>query len=513
MSFDTKQPIDTTDTVQFNYFPTTFYKNQYQNTIESSGFIKIPYTSRSNEANIAVLGSGYVTTNLYIVQPIHLIENISYDAELIIEHRSLTNYNDPVYTCFLLQHSSWQLPTSIDNLIEGVEDTVLDLNSYISSQKTIVFRNQMLKTSLIIIFTRPIKIHTALSNLKPGLPFILPYVNEYSIFHTNSILGEVVVEGFDTNTSDLDILNELDDYDMNKLDVPDVNKNLNNSEETEFDYGSIQKSSGGNNVSVAGYCQPIDETDPTIAETANVVLPLNNQFTSTNAAYSTIRTMLNFFGFFVLVIAAIFVTPVAHRIMIVELVLDNDNFTAQRKLNRANAADVYTGALLFGFAIAFINYGIINNKPFATILGFYVFIFFMASTIVLQYERMFSPASYLKQFQTKGVLPSFENMEMDWGFFTDNVSMLFFNKTMVTNPDPATKEKEPMKPSYTFQFGFLIMLGVYFGLYFLLKKLHITGKGGKFFLTSIYFYMLLFSIYLVALFNHYRYVNSKLNKM
>jgi hypothetical protein len=222
--------------------------------------------------------------------------------------------------------------------------------------------------------------------------------------------------------------------------------------------------------------------------------------------------MLNFFGFFVLVIAAIFVTPVAHRILIVELVLDNDGFSAQRKLNRANAADIYTGALLFGFAVAFINYGIINNTPLATILGFYVFVFFMASVIVLQYQRIFSPANYLKQFQTRGVLPSFENAEMDWSFFTDNISMLFFKKTMEPNPDPVTKDKQPLKPKYTFQFGFLIMLIVYFGMYYLFKKMKFTKQGGKFFLTSVYFYILLFSIYLVALFNHYQYVYSRLNK-
>ena len=148
MSFDTAQEIDPSDTVQFNYYPTTFYKNQYQNTIKTSGYIRIPYTSKPNEANIAVLGSGYVTTNLWITQPIHVIDQMSYDAELVIEHKSLTNYNDPLYTCFLLKHSSWQSVTEIDQLIEGVEDTVLEMNTYITSSSAIVFRNQVLKPAL-----------------------------------------------------------------------------------------------------------------------------------------------------------------------------------------------------------------------------------------------------------------------------------------------------------------------------------------------------------------------------
>jgi hypothetical protein len=198
--------------------------------------------------------------------------------------------------------------------------------------------------------------------------------------------------------------------------------------------------------------------------------------------------------------------------MIVELIHDNEDFSAQRKLNRSNAADVYTGALLFGFAIAFINYGIINNKPLATIIGFYIFVFFMASVIVLQYQRIFDPATYLNQFTTKGVTPSFDNVEMDWGLFSDNIFNLFFKTTMEKNPDPATASQKPLIPIYHFQLGWVGVVFINSAIYFLMKMLHFGGSGGSFFYTSIHFYGFLFAIYLMALIGHYRYKMSKMNQ-
>jgi len=509
MSFNTTKTIENIDSVQYNYFPTTFYKTQYQNTIKNSGYIKIPFTSKPNEPNIAIFGSGYVTTALYIVKPTHLINNSHYNAELIIEHRSLTNYNEPLYTCFLLKSLIAQEPTQIDNLINGIDDTILDLNDFITKQKTIIFKNKLLKSALVIIFTEPIIINTVFpyGTLESGLNFLEPYENTYSILHAEPILGNKdnknnkIIEGLtgDSTTEVSGLFKGL----------PEITNTTNTTEPSNNIPVGI--ASRGDSVSIAGYCQPIDETDPSILQTAGIVVPLNSEISSNKAADTTIKTLLNFCGFFVLIIAAIFITPIAHRILIVELVLDNEEFSAQRKLNRVNAADVYTGSILFGFSIAFINYGIINNQSLATILGFYSFIFLTASILILQYNRIVNPDTYLSQFKTKGIIPNYENMEMDWGLFTDNITSLFFIKKLVPNTDPFTKDKEPMIYEKETTFTFIIFMIIYSGLYQLLNKMKITGKGGNFFLTSIYFYIFLFTIYLVALVNHYRYVHKKLN--
>lgn len=508
MSFDTTQKLESIDTVQYNYHPTTFYKTQYQDTIKNSGYIKIPYPSKSNQPNIAIFGKGYVTTALYIVKPTHLIKNTYYNAELIIEHRSLTNYNEPLYTCFLLKSLNTQPLTTIDKIIESKDDTVLDLNSMMGSQTTIHFENNMLKSAHIIIFTKPIFINTVFEGgLKPGV-LLSPYVDEYSILNAEPILGNKgkIIEGMDNAMPDVSSMSPT------MPDMKSMSNNAENTEDTTRPSNSLPEGSipSDPSVSIAGYCQPIDETDPTIAKTAGIVIPINSEISNNKAADTTIKTLLNFVGFFVLILAAAFISPVAHRILIVELILDNEDFTAQRKLNRTNAADVYTSTLLFAFSIAFINYGIINNTSMATIIGFYVFIFTMASIMILQYNRIFSPATYLSQFKTSGVLPSFENVEMDWGFFMDNISNLFFTKTMIPNEDPFTKDKSPMVPSYNFNLSFIVFMVFYSGMIYLLKRWGVTKTGGKFFLTSIYFYLFLFAIYLVSLFNHFRYINEKL---
>ena len=504
MSFDTTQKLESIDTVQYNYYPTTFYKTQYQDTLKNSGYIKIPYTSKSNEPNIAIFGSGYVTTALYIVEPTHLIKNAYYNAELIVEHRSLTNYNQPLYTCFLLKSLNDQLPTAIDSLIEGNQDTLLDLNSMMESQKTIVFDNNLLKSALVIIFTKPIIINTVFNGgLKSGV-MLSPYTDEYSILKAEPILGNKEMGNKEMGNKDK-IIEGMNNDKTNMMiqGRPRTTTRPSNSiPEGEF--------SNGPPVSIAGYCQPIDETDPDIAQTAGIVIPINSEISKNKAADTTIKTLLNFVGFFVLIIAAAFISPIAHRILIVELILDNEDFSAQRKLNRTNAADIYTSTLLFAFAIAFINYGIINNKSMATIMGFYTFIFIITSILILQYQRIFSPDTYLSQFKTNGVLPSFENAEMDWGFFMDNISNLFYTKTMVPNEDPVTKTVKPMVASYKFSFTFILLSFIYSGIIYLLKKYKITNTGGKFFLTSIYFYIFLFAIYLIALLNHFRYINEKL---
>jgi hypothetical protein len=493
MSFDLTQSIDTTDTVQYNYPPTMFYKSSLQATPEKAGFLKTPFTAKSNQPNIAIYDSGFITTSLYIGSPIHSIEYVSYDAELIIEHRSLTNYSVPLYTCFLLK--SGGVYTDIDALIEG-RDVEFNLNPLLRSQKTIVFDDSHAK---VIVFTIPISISSAIK-WKKGLS-LSPYVGEYSIFRAKPILGEPLIEGLvDSGLPDLPI------NDPSRM--PDLNSALGGTaSQTNADLAGMKPNLGAQNqnVSIAGYCTPIDETDPSIQQTAGIVVPLDSKLTSNNAANSSIKTLLNFFSFFVMVVSAVFIAPVAHRVLIVELVLDNTQFSPQRKLNRTYAADIYTGAVLFGFAIAFINYGIINNKSLATILGFDLFIFLMAAIMILQYSRIFNPKAYLEQFKDeRGVLPSFENMEMDWGFYTENLGGLFWKEF----PDPENPGKMKGRP----QFGFLIMLLCYSLLLIVLKKFKITGKSGKFFLTSVYFYMLLFSIYLLYLLGHYNLVKERMNK-
>ena len=519
MYFDTTKGIDTTDKVQYNYYSTSIYKSQIQDV--KNGYVKVPYSSKSNEPNIILLGVGYVTKTLYIVKPIHVLngKNIDYDAELIIEHLPLTNFTDPLYTCFPLKTSKGVV-NAIDGIL-SIEDTVLQLNDSIYPQDTIVYKNNMIQSGMIVVFTRPIYVDSTFSGMKTGGLEISPYVDEYSVMKVSPILGNI--EGFGgksksksaptpTPTSNLwSSMNPMDSLsDMNPLKQTDPPKSKGgpkgNSKGGSQKHTMPAKVDGSSPVVVAGYCQPIDETDPTIAETAQVVIPMDSHVVTDTATSSTLKTMMNLFGFFIIVIVAVIATPIAHKIMIVELIMDNTAFSSQQLLNRSNAADVYTGLILFGSALAFLNYGMINNMPFASVMGMYIFVFFITSVIILQYQRVFNPVEYLKQFakEGQGSTASFEKIEMDWGFFSDNLFELFFKKSMTYDP-----VKKMEVPTYEFQLGWLVVI-LFYGLFnMILYALQLTKKAGSFFLTSFYFYGITFGIYMRALINHYRFQSSK----
>ena len=452
----------------YNYYSTPFYKSQKD---LKNGGIKIQYSSRENQPNVFIYGNGYVTKSLSIVKPIHKVDNKEYDAELIIEHLPLTNFADRLFTCFLLKTKKG-VYNDLDDLIGG-RDCVLTLNRYIPPQKTVVYKNSgYLESSLVVVFTEVIYVDSEFEELQPGTISLSPYVDPYLIMNANPVLGGLpkTLEGMTSNQTD----------------------------ETSP-------------VVVAGYCQPIDETDPTIAETTGVIIPMDSKIVGDNATNSTLKTMMNFFGFFIMVIIAVMVTPVAHKIFIIELIMDNkEEFTSQALLNRANAADIYTGAIIFGFSLAFINYGMLNNATVATIVGMYVFVFFITSVIILQYYRIFKTDEYLQQFKGKdGSKPNFNDIEMDWGLINDNIISLFFQRTVEPNTDPATKNTKPEIPVYHFQFGFLVVLLFYAVFLLLLHAFNLTKKMGNFFYTSLNFYGITFGIYMRALINHYRLQTSK----
>jgi hypothetical protein len=422
--------------IQYHYYPTTFYKNQYQNT---GDFIKIPYTSKSNSPNIILNGNEYTTTTLYIVKKIH--DFADYDAELVIEHQPLTNYAPPLYVCFLLK--SGGAHSSIDDILSAKQDTELDIDSLGHMQKAVV-------NDTVIVFPTPIAINSSLDHIT-SVPFdISPHSENYIAAQVSPIQ-----EGFQEG-----VANPATDQ-------------------------------------LAGYCYPISETDAAISDNASWILPEDSPIIKNNSQYTAIQTMLNFAGFFVLIIATVFITPTAYRLLLVDLVLDNKpQFSPQQLLNRLYAIDIFTALLFFGFSVSFINYGIVNNMSSASIFGFYVFIFFMASLIILQYKRIFNPAEFLEPLSDSrsGTVPDMDAIQIDGGFIFDNLHALFLER--VAPVPPATT------PTYKFHIGILGVLFIFLALFFFMKAVGL-GKGG-FMSNMLNLYALLIAMYIMTLINHFR---------
>ena len=105
-----------------HYYNTPIYLNHFQNTGSHGGFIKLPFqhTRSLVEPNIITYPQleKYKTTNLYIFKKSMNIGN--YDAELVIEHISSTNFGGtPIYVVFLLKtdkHADW---TAVDDILKA----------------------------------------------------------------------------------------------------------------------------------------------------------------------------------------------------------------------------------------------------------------------------------------------------------------------------------------------------------------------------------------------------------
>jgi len=240
MEFDLNNTV-TKNTINYNYEKTTFYKNQFEKTVENGGYIKIPYASKSNAPNILsndLFDGQYVTKNVYIIKKIHNIKNTKFDGELVIEHTSLTNNELPLYSCFLLKTEKYNTDESnIDQFIKGTNDISIDMNSYIRDKKAIFYKTNK---ENVVIFPTPISVTSVFD--KYTFPSIMgSHSSEYSIVKIKPNLGNI--EGF-------------------------------------------KEGAGGDYIDVATYCQPIDEEDPTIGVSSDIIIPADGQV-SINKATTT----------------------------------------------------------------------------------------------------------------------------------------------------------------------------------------------------------------------------------
>ena len=482
VEFDLTKNKDTTEHINYNYYSTTFYKNQYEKTVENGGYIKLPYPSHSNKPNLvsSVFPDHYITTHLYILKKSHAIRGVDYDGELVIEHISTTNNNKRLYAYLPLKTSpASSFPaTKIDDILIANRDSVnIELNDFFMMEQikeAILYDTQETKT---LLFTQPILVKSSFDSIST-IDLSPSYSSYYSVLSVKPLLGiNNISEGF--------------------------------------------KEGIDKDVVAAAYCQPIDETDPNIGENADVIIPLNSKLSVNDATNTSLKTVMNFFAFFVLILAAVTVVPIVYNMFIVELVLDNRELKLpQEKLNRLCSIDIYVSVILFGFAFSFINYGIANNVPVFTSIGFYVLIFYISAFLYFQYNRTMNP-DYITKFLNKFWVPSnkpepsFDEVKNDIsGLIVDNLKIIFMNYKTITEQsvkDDGTIEKrvkpdlgpngEPIKE---FSFTNVFALGmIYWLLHYIVSYIGLNKNVGSSFLLSLPFYLFLFALY-IYIFVKYR---------
>jgi hypothetical protein len=174
----------------------------YAKNLQNGGYIQIPYicpggTLKPNATFIDKLSSKkYKTANLYIFKATHSIQNVSYDAEMVIELNPITNAGEKLYLCFLLscQRNHKLALNEIDNIIvhstkmKKYKHNSFNLQPLIDNNQQKIFYKS--NNDRIVIFTKPIKIKeydfSKYSNIVPNL-FILFPTDDYVVLNPTSV--------------------------------------------------------------------------------------------------------------------------------------------------------------------------------------------------------------------------------------------------------------------------------------------------------------------------------------
>lgn len=182
----------------------------YAKNLQTSGYIQIPYvcpggTIKSNATFVDNLSTkNYKTSNLYIFNATHSIQNVSYDAEMVIELNPITNGGEKLYLCFLLrcQRNHKMALNEIDNIIVAsmrmneYKRNSFNLQPLIdNNQQKLLYKSN---SDRVVIFTKVINIKEYdFSNYSqiPATLFILFPTDDYVILKSSSV-QEGFTEGF-----------------------------------------------------------------------------------------------------------------------------------------------------------------------------------------------------------------------------------------------------------------------------------------------------------------------------
>jgi hypothetical protein len=218
------------------------------------------------------------------------------------------------------------------------------------------------------------------------------------------------------------------------------------------------------------------------------MIPIDSKKFLNDASVSTVNAVLNYISFFMTLLFAVFIVPIIYRIFIIDMVKENEGFTAQQKLNRLSGIDLYASLLFIGFSISLIHVGIANNIPVFTTVGMYFFIFYLGCLTYFQYIRIFDEQrknEFLLELvdEKKGEdLPSFEAVSNDiFGLIKSNLYLL-------THNDNGDLELIS---------GIALVVVIFTIMYWIFNAMHInmTLGGGSFFL-SLPLYLALLSVYI-----------------
>jgi hypothetical protein len=206
MSFKiNKSDLDITNEIQCNYYRCNIYLNQYKKKQKNGGFIEIPMHMSKNEPTLAstFFQEMYIANNIYITPPLHKIESVDYDGELIIEHSSISNEYEKAYFCILLKTKKTNSIENnvIDKIINPEKENqtqTFELNSIIFPNSSCLYYNSntIFKSQKIVIFTTPVYVNSDFGDFTDSPNLFNLSSNNYSLIPLTTSPKLNHVEGF-----------------------------------------------------------------------------------------------------------------------------------------------------------------------------------------------------------------------------------------------------------------------------------------------------------------------------
>lgn len=435
--------------IEYKYINIPIYINQFEHTLNKDGFINIPYVSNATEPNVIINNKNvktmYKTNKLYMIKSQNLIENLSYSAELIVEHKSMTN-DKKLYTCFLLKsNTELEQKTNIDQLIidssnngknASTSKNLLLQNLIVNNKKdkTIFYESN---NNSVIILTNPFEIQ--------------------SDFGSNFISLTPKLFNIDN-----------DDY---KIIVPKEAEGFQNQ----------YQQSGIEGFTKNMYCQPVDMTDLSgggVSTEPELSIPLDGNYIKNASTTTVVKTAINFISFALILGLSYIIIPIVYNDYIIGLI---EISNAKLKLNRIRSIDIYTCFVFIFLILGLISRGVNENNTYSVIMGFFVGLLFVVSFIIIQSKKITTDwlRMTFNQEEPSQVVTYYTNISVSDDFFN------FIYENFSTLYQPIT--------------NVLLFFFVYSMFILFLTALGSFKEGGLLQSGNGYIYILLFTIYLTIL--------------
>ena len=463
---------DNNELIQYNYYATKLYKNQYEKTLENGGYIKIPFVNANSISNPNFIYNPtqikYTTKYLYIIKKSHSFPG-DYDGELIIEHNPITNSDIPIYTCILLKtKKEVHEETVIDKIINQSFDPYLELrlNDFIQLNKTCLVNNY----TNVFVFPAIIFINHSFLNMNNLSPILfsqydpIDYTtisikkiqNEMSNHTNEGFLGETITEGLQ-NPKKRRTRAAAKVAEQVKINAAVAFSTGNKKNEIKSDYIT-------NDVMD---CVPVNINDKEM-DTIEMT-PVSGSYASYKGETNYLSTVINFFVFIIIFGFSALGVPAFYEFAFVKSFRKFKTNEDYKILNMT----IYFVILCLCFTLSITLFGIMNKSILMPAIGVFLTIFVIISIVIIFLLKKQDPGKYGKLFglTDSGKFPCltitgmFKNIKSDF-FQLYGIFMCFIFSIMFPMKYKKIFDKDKKKNDKTFYF--LLTLFGFFGFLFIL---------------------------------------------